>query len=111
MTSSPVGRRLSSEPRFKRNCGSVHRAARLPEIDGLESGHGPSHDPQMPLGFLNKVEERVAVLIGRGQSRSERALQRGKRGHQVTSMVGRGFRGAQAAQAIGRFANSFASGF
>jgi hypothetical protein len=89
----------------------VHRTACLPEINGFEAGRRPSDGPQMPLGFLNKVEERVSVLISRGQSRSERALERGKRGHQVTSMVGRDFRGAQAAQAIGRFANSFASGF
>lgn len=58
----------------------MHRTACLSEINLLESGHGPSHDPQMPLGFLNEVEQRVAVPIGRGQSRGERAFERDKRG-------------------------------
>ena len=63
----------------------------------------------MPLGFLNKVEERVSVPISRGQGRGERAFERGKRCAQVTSMVGRPVRRAQAVQAFGRFANAFAS--
>ena len=57
----------------------MHRAACLPEIDCFESGRCPRHRPQMPLGFLNKVEERVSVPIGRGQGCGERALERGKR--------------------------------
>jgi hypothetical protein len=88
----------------------VHRIACLPEIDCVESGRCPAHGPKAPLGFLNKVEQRVRVLISRGQRRGERALERGKRGDQVTPMVDRARRRAQAARAFGRFANSFASG-
>ena len=40
----------------------MHRTARLSEIDGLESRRRPSDGPKMPLGFLNEVEQRVAVL-------------------------------------------------
>ena len=87
----------------------MHRAACLPEIDCFESGRCPPHGPKMPLGFLNKVEERVSVPISRGQGRGERALERGKRCAQVTSMVDRPVRRAQAVQAFGRFANAFAS--
>jgi hypothetical protein len=85
---------LACEPRFEGSADVMHRTACLSEIDRLESGRRPSHDPQMPLGFLNEVEERVAVLIGRGLGRGERAFERDKRGDQVTSMVGRACRSA-----------------
>jgi hypothetical protein len=64
----------------------------------------------MPLGFLNKVKQRVSVRIGRGQRRRERALDRDKGGRQMTPMVGRACWRTQASQAFGRFANAFASG-
>jgi hypothetical protein len=87
----------------------MHRTACLSEIDLFESRRGLSHDPQVPLGFLNEVEERVAVPIGRGQGRCERALERDKRGDQVAPMVDRACWRAQAPQAFGGFANAFAS--
>ena len=64
----------------------------------------------MSLGFLNEVEQRVAFLIGLGQGCGERTLERDKGGDQVTSMVGRACRRAQASQAVGGIANAFASG-
>jgi hypothetical protein len=85
----------------------MHRTARLPEINRLESRHSPSHDPQMSLGFLNEVEQRIAVPISCGQSRGERALERRKRGYQVTSMVGRFRWRAQTAEPLSCFADSF----
>ena len=89
----------------------MHRTARLFEIDGLESGRRPSDGPKMPLCFLNEVEQRVAFLIGLGQSRRERALERSKRSDQVTTMVNRARRRTHAFQAVCGFANAFASGF
>jgi hypothetical protein len=89
----------------------MHCTARLSEIDGLESRRRAPDSPKMPLGFLNEVEQRVAFLIGPGQSRRERALERDKGGDQVTPMVDRACRRAQASQAVGGFANAFASRF
>ncbi len=63
----------------------------------------------MPLGFLNEVEQRVAVRIGRGQRRCKRALDRDEGGRQMTPMVGRAGWRAEVSQAFGRFANGFAS--
>jgi hypothetical protein len=103
--SAPFIRRTALRRRRRR----VHRTACLPEIDCLESGRCPAHGPKAPLGFLNEVEQRVCVLISRGQRRGARAIERGKRGDQVTPMVARPGRRAQAAHAFGRFANSFAS--
>ncbi len=62
----------------------------------------------MPLGLLNEAEQYVALPVGRGQARGERAFERGKRGDQVTSVVGRPCRRAQAVQSFGGFANAFA---
>ena len=89
----------------------MHRTARLPEIDRLESGRRPPDRPKMPFGFLNEVKQRVAVPIGRGQGRRERVLKRHERGCQVSPMVSRTGRRAQASQAFGRFENAFAGGF
>jgi hypothetical protein len=89
----------------------MHRTACLFEIDRLESGRHSCDGPKMSLGFLNEVEQRVAFLIGPGQSRRERALERDKGGDQVTPMVDRACRRAQASQAVGGFANAFASSF
>ena len=86
----------------------MHRTACLLEIDGLESGRRSPDRPKMPLGFLNKVKQRVSVRIGRGQRRRERALDRDKGGCQMTPMVGRARWRAQVSQAFGRFANAFA---
>ncbi len=87
----------------------MHRTARLPEVDGLESGRRPPDRPKMPLGFLHEVKQRVPILIGLGQSRRERALERDEGGEQMTPMVDGACRRAKASQAFGRFANSFAS--
>jgi hypothetical protein len=89
----------------------MHRTARLPEIDRLESGRRPSDCPKMPLGFLNEVEQRVSLLVGLGQGGSERALERDKRSDQVTPMVNRAYWRAHASQAVGGCANAFPSGF
>jgi hypothetical protein len=94
---------------FEAGANAVHRTARLPEIDCLESGRRPPDRPKMPLGFLNDVKQRVSVWIGRGQRRRERALNRDKGGCQMTPMVGRACWRAQVSQAFGRFANPFAS--
>ena len=64
----------------------------------------------MPLGFLDEVEERVSVPIGLGEGRRKRALERDKRGDQVSSVVGRAWRRAQGSQAFSGFAKAFASG-
>ncbi len=64
----------------------------------------------MPLGFLNKVKQRVSVRIGRGQRRRERTFECGEGACQMTPMVGRVRRRAQVSHAFGRFANAFASG-
>jgi hypothetical protein len=101
---------LACEPRLEGGADAVYRTACLPEIDWLESRRRPSDCAQVQLGFLNKVEQRVAVPIGRGQGRSERAFERDKRGDQVTPMVGGACRRAQASQAFSGFANAFASG-
>ena len=89
----------------------MHRTARLSEIDCLEPGRRSADSPKMPLGFLNEVEQRVAFLIGLGQSRGERVLERNKRSDQVTPMVNCAWRRAHASQAVGGFTNAFAGGF
>ena len=89
----------------------MHRTACLSEIDRLESGRRPSHDPQMPLGFLNEVEQSVAILVGLGLGRRERGFQRDKRSDQMTSMMDRVCWRAHAPQAIGGFLNASASRF
>ena len=89
----------------------MHRTACLPEIDGFEAGRCPSHGSQVSLGFLDEMEERVSVLVGRGERRRERALERDERGVQVASMVRPPLSAREVAEGFGRFANSFASGF
>jgi len=74
----------------------MHRTARLFEIDGLESRGRASDSPKMPLGFLNEVKQRVPILIGLGQSRCERALERDEGGAQMTPMVDGACRRAKA---------------
>ena len=88
----------------------MHRTACLFEIDRLESGRHSCDGPKMPLGFLNEVKQRVPILIGLGQSRCERALERDEGGVQVTPMVDGAARRAKASQAFGRFVNAFTSG-
>ena len=89
----------------------MHRTARQFEIDGLESGCRPSDGPKMPLCFLNEMKQRVALPISLGQSRREPALERGKRGDQMTPMVNRARRRAHASETVRGFAKAFARGF
>src|SRR6202522_4625807 len=95
---------LSGEPRFERGGAALHRTACLLEIHGLEFGRRAPGRPKMPLGYLNKVKQRVSVRIGRGQRRRERTFECGEGACQMTPMVGRVRRRAQVSHAFGRLA-------
>src|ERR1700722_2161192 len=98
------------EPRFEGSADVMHGTARLSEIDCFESRRRPSDGSEMPLCFLNEMEQRVALPIGLRQSRREPPLKRDKCCDQVTVMVDRACRRAQAFQAVGGFGDAFASG-
>ena len=87
----------------------MHRTARLFKIDGLESRSCASNGPKMPLGFLNEVKQRVPAVVRLGQSRCERALERGEGGEQMTPMVDGAARRAKTSQTAGCFPDLFAS--